>query len=375
MSPSLGALAGYFLKLGTVGFGGPIALVGYMQRDLVERRRWITGREYTEGLAFSQMAPGPLAAQLAMYLSWARAGALGAALSGLAFVLPSFVMVLAISVLYVRHQGLWWMQGAFYGIGAAVMAIIARSVVKLGKMSLRRDAQLWALAAVNAFVVAATQREILWVFFASGLVTLLARIGIRPATAAAGCAVPLWLCPAGVAQISAPRLLDVFWFFTKAGTVVFGSGLAIVPFLYGGAVQQYGWLTERQFLDAIAVSMITPGPVVITVAFVGYLAAGMSGALLASVGVFLPVYLSVVLLAPWFHRFAKNPQVAAFVDGVTAAATGALAGAAVVIGQRAITDWPGVAIAATTLLLLVSRRRVPELALIGGAGAVGILLG
>lgn len=185
-------------------------------------------------------------------------------------------------------------------------------------------------------------------------------------------ALPLPLAVAAVTGVPA-RLFEILWFFTKAGAVVFGSGLAIIPFLHG-AVDQYGWLSERQFLDAIAVSMITPGPVVITVAFVGYLAAGFAGALLAAIGVFLPVYLSVVLLAPSFNRFAKNQRVVAFVHGVTAAATGALAGAAVVVGQRAVTDLTTGAIAVVVLALLWTRWKVPELALIGGAGVVGVLL-
>jgi chromate transporter len=352
--PRLGALAGYFLRLGATGFGGPIALVGYMQRDLVERRGWFTQREYAEGLAFSQLAPGPLAAQLAMYLGWMRGGPWGATLVGTAFVLPSLAMVLGLSLAYVRFEGLAWMQGAFYGIGAAVVAIIARSVVKLARMGLGRDPALWSLFALNAAVVLLVRAELLWVFFASGLVMAVARRS--PAVLPA--AVPL----------------DILWFFTKAGAVVFGSGLAIVPFLYGGAVQQFGWLNERQFLDAVAVSMITPGPVVITVAFIGYLVAGLPGALIAAFGVFFPVYFSVVAGAPFFTRLTSNTRVAAFVAGVTAAATGALAGAAVILGRRAIPDGPTLVIALVTLGLLLRARALPEAALMAAAGAVGVLL-
>src|SRR5438477_3164843 len=169
VTPPLGSFLGYFLRLGTFGFGGPIALAGYMQRDLVERRRWIAKQDYVEGLALAQLAPGPLAAQLAMYLGWVRAGVAGATLVSAAFILPSFVMVLALSVLYLRYGGLSWMQGAFYGIGAAVIAIIARSAVKLVRMTLARDRLLWVLFAVSALVTASTESELVWVFLLCGV--------------------------------------------------------------------------------------------------------------------------------------------------------------------------------------------------------------
>lgn len=345
-----------------------------MQRDLVETRGWISPRDYTEGLAFSQLAPGPLAAQLAMYLGWVRGRVWGATLVGIAFIAPSFIMVLGLSWFYTRFGGLPWMRGAFYGIAAAVIAIIARSALKLVRMTLGRDPLLWGIFVVNAGVVAWTSSEILWVFLASGVLALTvraSRITIPPAAAAV--ALPTGLFAALPAAGAGP-LLQLLGFFTTAGAVVFGSGLAIVPYLHGGVVLDHGWLTERQFLDAVAVSMITPGPVVITVAFIGYLVAGPLGAFVAALGVFLPVYLSVVVAAPYYARFARNARVKAFVDGVTAAATGAIAGAAVVLGRRAIVDWPTAAIAAVTLVVLVSVKRVPEPAAIVAAGIVGVLL-
>jgi chromate transporter len=372
LSPAVWQLVRYFLLLGAAGFGGPIALVGYMQRDLVERRGWITEREYADGLAFSQLAPGPLAAQLAMYLGWVRGGVLGASITGAAFILPSFLMVLALSAAYVKFGGIAWIRGAFYGIGAAVIAVIGRSAVKLVRLTLRRDVTLWIVFAVNAAIVATTQSEILWVFVASGIaVMVLRRVPFGPpATATAGALFALPL----LASNAAPTM-ELLWFFTKAGAVVFGSGLAIVPFLYGGVVEHYGWLTEREFLDAVAVSLITPGPVVITVAFIGYLAGGLTGAILAAAGVFLPVYLSVVFLAPSFARVAARPHVRAFVDGVTAAATGAIAGAVVVLGTRAITDFATLTVAVAALALLVlSRSRIPDVVVILVAGAAGIAL-
>ncbi len=363
----------YFLRLGTLGFGGPIALAGYMQRDLVEQRRWIGAQEYKEGLALAHLAPGPLAAQLAMYLGWVRARALGATLVALAFVGPSFLMVLALSALYVRFGGLPWMQGVFYGVGAAVIAIIARSALKLVRMTLGAARLLWGLFAVSAVVTAWTETEIVWVFLLCGLVPLLFRERQAPFPAPALAMLP----PAALAGLGGAASLGVLWkilaYFTGAALFVFGSGLAIVPFLYGGVVRQFHWLTQRQFIDAVAVSMITPGPVVITVAFIGYLVAGPAGATLAAIGVFLPVYLVVVLVAPHFHRLAQNRRVKAFVDGVTAAATGAIAGAVVILGRRSLVDATTILIALATLGLLLVPKKVPEPLVIVAAGLVGLI--
>jgi chromate transporter len=370
---SLGDLLLYFLRLGTTGFGGPIALVGYMQRDLVEKRRWIARQDYVEGLALAQLAPGPLAAQLAIYLGWVRGGVTGATLVGIAFVLPSFVIVLAISALYVRYGGLAWMQGAFYGIGAAVIAIITRSAYKLVRMTLARDRLLWVLFTVSAFVTAATESELVWVFVLCGVVALVVKSGgrLRRPRVAFGL-VPVWFVTGLHGAATPGLLLRVFTYFAEAGAFVFGSGLAIVPFLYGGVVGSFHWLTERQFLDAVAVAMITPGPVVITVAFIGYLVAGALGATLAALGVFLPCYLFVVIPAAYFRRSVNDRRVKAFVDGVTAAATGAIAGAAIVLGRRSLVDAPTIAIGLATVLILSYVKRIPEPLVILTAGLIGL---
>ncbi len=367
-------LVRYFLRLGTFGFGGPIALVGYMQRDLVENRRWFSKQDYGEGLALAQLAPGPLAAQLAIYLGWLRGGTLGATLVAIAFVLPSFLMVLALSWFYLRYGGLAWMQGAFYGIGAAVIAIIARSAYKLTRSTLGRDALLWAIFLVSGAITAWTESEIAWVFVLCGVVALGAHLARRPAATAASLAVLPWLVTGLDGPASEHVLWTITWYFAEAGAFVFGSGLAIVPFLHGGVVNDFGWLTERQFLDAVAVAMITPGPVVITVAFIGYLVAGPLGATLAAIGVFLPCYLLVVIPASYFRRSVGDPRVKAFVDGVTAAATGAIAGAAFVLGRRAIVDVPTVLIGLATLAALTKLRGVPEPLVIVAAGVVGVVL-
>jgi chromate transporter len=371
---SLRELSLYFLRLGTLGFGGPIALAGYMQRDLVERRRWISKEDYLEGLALAQLAPGPLAAQLAIYLGWVRAGVLGATLIGAAFILPSFIMVLAISAVYVRFGGLTWMQGVFYGIGSAVIAIVARSAYKLTKMSLGKDRLMWGIFLVSGLVTAWTESEIVWLFLAAGLIAMLIKAPPKLGSGAAAFALPLWSVTGLHGPATAGTLATIAWYFAEAGAFVFGSGLAIVPFLHGGVVNRFGWLDNQQFLDAVAVAMITPGPVVITTAFIGYLVAGTAGAVVAALATFVPCYLFTILPAPYFRKFSKNPSLKAFVDGVTAAATGAIAGAAFVLGRRAIYDIPTVLIFAVTLAILVRFKKVQEPLVILAAGAVGFLI-
>ncbi|MDB4954886.1 MAG: Chromate transport protein ChrA, partial [Myxococcales bacterium] len=255
-TPSLARFAAYFLRLGALGFGGPIALAGYMQRDLVERRGWIALEDFKQGLALAQLAPGPLAAQLAIYLGWIRGRLLGATVVAGAFILPSFVMVLGLAALYVHYGGLSWMQGVFYGVGAAVIAIIARSAWKLGKTTLGKRWLLWMVALANAAVVAITEREIVWLFLASGVVVLVAE---QPRAAKAAVFVPPWLLTGLGGVATSSTLLKLLVFFAQAGAVVFGSGLAIVPFMHGGVVDEHHWLTDQQFLDAVAVAMITPG--------------------------------------------------------------------------------------------------------------------
>ncbi|HEX3092863.1 MAG TPA: chromate transporter [Candidatus Angelobacter sp.] len=362
-------LVWYFLRLGTWGFGGPIALAGYMQRDLVEEKRWFTKQEYLDGLALSQLAPGPLAAQLAMYLGLLRGGTLGASLVGLAFIAPSFLMVLALSHVYVKFGGLRWMQAAFYGVGAAVIAIIARSAFKLVKTAVGKDKLLWCIFVVLLASTAITQREIVWLFLAGGLLSLVVKARPKLSTIKASCV----LLTGGGLAANPSLFLQILFFFTKSSLFVFGSGLAIVPFLHGGVVLERHWLTEQQFIDAVAVAMITPGPVVITVGFIGYIVHGWSGAVAAALGVFLPVYLVVVIAGPFYKKFAGNPQLRAFVQGVTAAATGAIAGATVVLARRSVMDVPTILLAVISLLLLF-KWKIPEPLLILVAAIAGLLL-
>jgi chromate transporter len=341
-SYTLWQLIAYFLRLGALGFGGPVALAGYMDRDLVERRQWFTEADYKEGLALAQLAPGPLAAQLAIYLGFVHYSFLGATLVGLAFVLPSFLMVIGLGWAYTHFGGLGWMQAVFYGVSSAVIGIIAVSTWKLSTKNIGKDKLQWAIFAVAAAVTIITQSEELWLFLGAGVLVWLLRAPpkfIKPSSTLHSSAIPL-LALLGLSNVDWTKLWQITKYFFYAGSFVFGSGLAIVPFLYSGVVKEYGWLTDHQFLDAVAVAMITPGPVVITTGFIGFLVADFWGAVAAALATFLPCYLFTVLPAPYFKKYGKKPGIVAFVDGVTAAAIGSLAGAVVVIGCARSRTFP-----------------------------------
>ena len=376
---SLAQLTLYFLKLGSIGFGGPVALVGYMYRDLVEKRHWITDEDYKEGLTLAQLMPGPLAAQLAIYLGYVHYRVVGATIVGIAFVLPSFLMVVAIGWAYVRYGGLPWMQAAFYGVGAAVIGIIAISAYKLTTKNVGKDKLLWAIYLVTAGITVWTQSESVWLFLGAGVLVWLVRAPPKRWFGKSAASGLVSLGPHGTSACAVATCLD--WtllvqlgaFFAKAGAFVFGSGLAIVPFLYGGVVHDHQWLTERQFVDAVAVAMITPGPVVITVGFIGYLIAGVSGAVVAALGTFLPCYIFTVLPAPYFKKYGKRPDLLAFVAGVTAAAIGAITGAVIVLAERSIVDLLTALMALVTIGLIWNVKKLPEPALVAMAAIIGLV--
>ncbi len=382
ISYSLWQLVSYFLRLGTIGFGGPVALVGYMQRDLVEGRKWIAEADYKEGLALAQLCPGPLAAQLAMYLGYVRYRFLGATLVGLAFIWPSFLMVVALGWLYTLYGGLTWMQAVFYGVGASVIGIIAHIAYKLTSKTIGRDPLLWGIYLVTAVVTIVTQTEQILLFLAAGVLVWLVKAppGDLWRRWNKGKTSAISLSPIPLAALLAiggtagGTLWAIFTFFAAAGAFVFGSGLAIIPFLYGGVVQGHHWLTDRQFVDAVAVAMITPGPVVITSGFIGFLVAGFAGACVAALGTFLPCYAFVVIAAPAFHKYGKRPAIEAFVKGVTAAAIGAITGAVVVLGQRTIIDLPTALLALMTLVLLWRWKKLPEPFIVLSAAISGLIV-
>ena len=366
---------GYFLGLGTWGFGGPIATVGYMQRDLVEGRGWISRRDFLDGVALGQTMPGPLAAQVAMWVGYLQARAVGALGTAIPFILPSLAIVLGVAYLYIRFEGLTVVQSLFYGIAPAVMAIIAFAAVKLARLTNSKDLRLWGISAVIMSVTALTGAEIAVLFVAAGLAMVIWDAPPRflkrgGASSVLGLTVPFSVL---TGTATAGTLVALGLFFLKAGAFIFGSGLAIVPFLREGVVNQRHWLTERQFLDAVAIGLITPGPVVITAAFIGYLVGGMAGAGIATVAIFTPIYLGVVIPGRWFIRHRDNAQIQAFVKGATAAAAGAIAGATIVLTRQAVVDLPTVGILAVSLLFVWRlKNREPILVLV--AGAAGLLM-
>jgi chromate transporter len=387
--PGFRAYLGYFLGLGTWGFGGPIASVGYMQRDLVERRGWLTEAEFLDGVALGQTMPGPLAAQVVMWIGYLRKGWVGALAAAGAFIAPSFVLVMAVAIVYVRYSGLAIVQSLFYGIAPAVMAIIAIAAWKLAKLTNRSDMRLWGISVVLAVVTAVSGAEIAVLFIAAGLLMialdapprwlrrgghtgLLAWAGLPPARLIAG-SVGKFVRPWIAFTASAGVLVSLALFFLKAGAFIFGSGLAIVPFLREGVVVQHHWLTSRQFIDAVAMGLITPGPVVITATFIGYLVAGLPGAIVATIAIFTPIYLGVVVPGRWFVRHRDHPRIKAFVKGATAAAAGAIAGAVVVLTRQTVTDLPTAGIALVCFVLLLWRK-IPEPVFVALGAIAGILL-
>ena len=378
---TLSQIVQYFFKLGYAGFGGPVALVGYMHRDLVEEKKWISEEDYRDGLALAQLAPGPLAAQLSIYLGYVHYRMMGATLCGIAFVIPSFIMVVIIGMAYKLFGGLPWMQAIFYGVGAAVVGIIAissyrlseKSISKLNIKSIVDRWMLWLIFVIAAAATVITEQEQLLIFIAAGLLYMIIKAPpkwLKKPSAANS----IFLLGIGFWEFETGTLGKIAWFFTKAGAFVFGSGLAIVPFLHGGVVKEYSWLTEHEFLDAVAVAMVTPGPVVITVGFIGYLVAGFPGAVVAALATFLPCYLFTVIPAPYFKKYGKHPSIKAFVDGITAAVVGALSGAVIVIAIRTIKDVPTTLIALATIFVLLKTKKIKEQYIILISALLGLLL-
>jgi chromate transporter len=375
---TLGRLVRYFLKLGASGFGGPIALVGYMQRDLVDEREWFTQEEFSQALAVGQTMPGPLAAQAAMWLGYLQAGARGAFAVAVPFVLPPFLIVTAVAIIYAKYQGLTAVHDVFLGVGPAVLAIIAIAAYKLARKTNGSDWVLWVIALILCAATAISGAEIVWLFLLAGAFGAIHYGGGLPrrhATAASLSPLPLIAAVRGLALTGEGASLGTMGlFFVKAGAFTFGSGLAIVPFLHAGLVNDHHWLTEQQFVDAVAMGLISPGPVVIMATFAGYLVFGLVGAVVATIAVFTPTYLFVVVPGRLIRRHEKHPRLQGFVKGATAAAVGAIAGAAIVIGGQVITSAGSVAIALVALALLLQPRwKVTEPALVGAAAVVGLI--
>lgn len=389
--PSLRVLLRYFVGLGTWGFGGPIATVGYMQRDLVEARRWMDRDTFLDGVALGQTMPGPLAAQVAMWVGFMRRGAFGALAVAAAFIAPSFFAVLAVAAVYRHYEGLKVVTWLFHGVAPVVIAIITVAAYKLARLTDRSDLRLWTISAAVGIVTAVTGSEIAPLFIGCGVLMVLVEAPPRLLDVRAvvrrrhrtdhtnHALLPIGLLLAGsrpkaswlVLAASGGLLSSVFLFFLITGATVFGSGLAILPVLRAGIVGQHHWLTNRQLLDGISVGLLTPGPVVIAATFLGYQIAGVAGAIVATVGIFLPIYAGVVIPGRWFVRHRHHPQIQAFVRGATAAAAGAIAGAVIVLGRQVVIDWPSAALTSAALVLL-AKYKIKEPILVAAGAAIGL---
>jgi chromate transporter len=369
----IGELVRYFLRLGCLGFGGPVALVGQMERELVDGKKWLTKDQMREAIAICQSLPGPLAIQVGVYISYLRGGFWGAWAGGWAFILPNFIIVAALGALYVYLGDLQPVTAIFYGVSPAVIALILHSCYRLAKLGME-DWLQWVIAAACLAVTVILQAEVALLFIGAGIVGILCYGSLfrrTPAALAVTAPVLAQLAPNASGSISSPILGKLLLFFLKAGSLTFGSGLVIVPFLEQGLVQQFGWLDQRQFLIAVAIGMISPGPVVITATFVGYLVAGFWGSLVSTIGIFLPSFLFVLIAAPLLARHRANLNVQGFVKGAYAAAIGTILGACILLGRIAIGDWLTALIGIVSLAVLF-RWKVSNPLLIAATAVIGL---
>jgi chromate transporter len=369
-------LVRYYLRLGLIGFGGPVALVGQMERELVGERKWLTKEEMREGIAVCQSLPGPLAIQVGIWISYIRGGFWGAWAGGWAFILPNFVIVTVLGALYIHFGGLSAVRAVFYGVSPAVIALILHSCYRLTKLGMK-DWLEWILAAAAFVITVAVQAEVALLFIGCGIVGMLYYGSLFRKRTSSSTTTSLMaglpLVATSVAPGTAGAMLGkLFTFFLKAGSLTFGSGLVIVPFLEKGLVQQTGWLNEREFLVAVAMGMISPGPVVITATFVGYLVAGFWGAVVATIGIFLPSFLLILIVAPILMRYRTNLNVQGFIKGAYAAAIGTILGACVLLGRIAIGDWLTALVALVSLIVLF-RWKVSNPLLVAAAAVIGLI--
>jgi chromate transporter len=372
----IGELVRYFLRLGTLGFGGPVALCGLMEKELVQDRHWLTKEEMRDAIAISQTLPGPLAIQVGIFASYLRGGFWGAWAGGWAFILPNFVIVAGLGALYVHFGGITAITAIFYGVSPAVIALIIHSCYRLAKLGMTHWLE-WTIAVIGFFATVILQAEIALLFIAAGVLGTLYYgtlfRGRRQPTTMVLAALPLSV---GVGAVNyaatGPTLWKLLLFFLKTGTFTFGSGLVIVPFLESGLVHQTGWMNEHEFLIAVAIGMISPGPVVITATFVGYLVAGFWGALVSTIGIFLPSFIYIVVGAPILIRHRNNPNVQGFVKGAYAAAIGTILGASVLLGKMAIGDWLTAVIGAISLAVLF-RWKTSNPLLVAATALIGLI--
>lgn len=374
---SLTAVVSYFLRLGLTGFGGPVALANYMRRDLVDRYHWISSEEYDEGLAIATACPGPLAYQLGVYCGYVLYGTLGALAVAIAFAAAPFCIVTAVAWLYVRFGSTPELRAIFYGVAPVVIAIIARSCWDLGQKTLRREWLAFVFAGIACIVTIIVQQELIALFLvagALGIVVFYRPSGTVPPAKTRGAgsvgASAIGIVPSLYQSVAVPKL---FWFFFKTGFLVFGSGLVVVPFLKAYVVDQYHWLSNQAFVDAVAIGIVSPGPVVITATFVGYLNHQLPGAIAATTGMFAPSVIFVLLGTPLLRRYRNSARLQGFIRGVTVAVVGVLLGTSYLVARSTIRDTLELVILAIALIALWPKWRVPETLLVAGGAAIGLL--
>lgn len=331
-------LAAIFFRLGTIAFGGPAAHVAMMDDEVVKRRQWLSRQQFLDLIGVTNLIPGPNSTELAIHIGFERGGWPGLFVAGTSFILPAMVLVWILASVYVRFQTVPHVEWLLYGIKPVIMAIILQALIKLGKKAIKD----WPTLLASAGVIAAfflNINEIL-LLFAAGLGVMLIKNLRWGGTAAL---LPVWgtLAQTGgtvAVATSSPTWIQVFLFFLKIGSVLYGSGYVLLAFLQQDLVERLGWLTSQELLDAIAIGQFTPGPVFTTATFVGYLLAGNAGAIAGSIGIFLPAFLLVGIINPWVPKLRQSAWFSAFLDGVNAASLGLMAVVTYTLGQAALVD-------------------------------------
>jgi chromate transporter len=371
----------YFTTLGVVGFGGPVAHIAMMERTAVQERGWVTHRRYLDAIAATNLVPGPNSTEVAIHLAYLRAGLPGAVLGGLAFILPAFFMLLALSWAYFEYETVPEVGDFFYGIKPAVVALILVTAYRLFLTGVGKPAELLSgvadrrllLLFAAALVISALEPG--WevaVLLGAGVIGLLLYgppLRLKPG---ANLLLPL-LAVAPLAWEPAV-LVDLAWLFLRTGALLFGGGYVMIPLLEGPVVEQYGWLTREQFLDGVALGQSTPGPIVITATFIGYGAAGFAGAAVATTAIFLPAFFFSVLASRFITAFGEAAWLRAFLKGIGAAVVGTILGATLRLAESAFVDVLTVAIGVAVIVLLLRTKLHSALLLLAG-GAVGLAYG
>jgi len=371
--PTLGAVAREWGRIGVVGFGGPPAHIALLRELVVERRRWLGAEQFEDGVAAVNLLPGPASTQLAIFTAWRTRGVAGALVGGLCFIVPGLVLIIALAALFLGDPP-DWIRGAGAGAGAAVAAV----AVQAGLLLLRPAWSRSAAGARRRFVAYALLGGIAAATLGPWLVAVLAvcglvEVGWRRAPRSAASLAPF---PALLLALSGGTLASLSWVALKVGALSYGGGFVIIPLMQADAVERYGWMTDTEFLNAVALGQVTPGPVVHTVAVVGYAAAGLPGALLAALVAFAPSFAFVLLGAQRFDRFVANRDVRAFFDGAGPAAIGAILGSAIPLTLAVQESWQYGVLGLAALVLFTARRGIVfTLLLAGGIGAVAVLLG